>query len=109
MLFFEIDLNVKRLSLIENYISSNLNVNITIEQLAKNVSMSERNLCRFIKDKKGISIHQYITQLKVNKAVSMIKLHEYTLTDIAYMTGFSSPFHLSKSVKKFTGKNPSEL
>ncbi len=105
----EIDTNIKRLSMIENYIAANLSVNITIEQLAKNVNMSERNLCRFIKERKGISIHQYITQLKVNKAVTLIKLKEHSLTDIAVITGFSSPFHLSKSVKKLTRKSPSEL
>ena len=105
----EIDTNFKRLSMIENYIAANLSVNITIEQLAKNVNMSERNLCRFIKENKGVSIHQYITQLKVNKAVLLIKLKEFSLTDIAVITGFSSPFHLSKSVKKLTGKSPSEL
>lgn len=105
----EIDLNSRRLSLIEKYILSNISVNITIEQLAKNVNMSERTLSRFIKEKKGVSIHQYITQIKVNKAVSLIKLNEHTLSDIAFIAGFSSPFHLSKIVKKHTGKSPSEF
>jgi len=105
----EIDTNFKRLSMIEDYIATNLSVNITIEQLAKNVNMSERNLCRFIKEKKGVTIHHYITQLKVKKAVSLIKIKELSLSDVAFITGFSSPSHLSKSVKKLTGKSPSEL
>lgn len=105
----EIDNNLRRLSMIGNYINSNLSMNIKIEQLAKNVNMSERNLCRFIKERKGVSIHQYITQIKVNKAVNLIKSNELKLNEIAFIAGFSSQSHMSKIIKKFTGKNPSEL
>ena len=105
----EIDNVQRRLSMIDDYINSNLSVNITIDQLAKNVNMSERNICRFVKERKGVSIHQYIMQIKINKAIALIRLNEYSLTEVAFITGFSSPFHLSKSVKKHTGKNPSKL
>jgi AraC-like DNA-binding protein len=105
----EIDNTQKRLSMIDNYILSNLNTNITLEQLSKNVNMSERNLSRFIKDRKGVSVHQYMMQIKILKAVDLIKSNTYKLTEIASMLGFSSPFHLSTSIKKHTGKSPSEF
>lgn len=105
----EIDIVQRRLSMIEGYISSNLSLNITIEQLAKNVNMSERNLCRFVKERKGVSIHQYIMQIRINKAVALIRSKEYTLAEVAFIAGFSSQSHLSKTIRKYTGKNPSEL
>lgn len=105
----EVDSVQKRLSMIDSYILVNLSINITIEQLAKNVNMSERSLSRFIKQRKGVSIHQYITQIKINKAVDLLNNELYSISDVAFMTGFSSPFHLSKSIKKYTGKNPSTL
>jgi AraC-like DNA-binding protein len=105
----ESDGTQKRLSMIDDYILSNIGANITLEQLSKNANMSERNLSRFIKERKGVTVHQYIMQFRIAKAVNLIKTNAYTQTEIASITGFSSPFHFSKCIKRYTGKNPSEL
>lgn len=105
----EVDTTEKRIEMIDDFIQSNLGNSIKIEQLAKYLYMSERSLNRFVKQHKGISVHQYILQVRINKAVAMYANPDYTLTDVAYFTGFSSPFHLSKAIKKYTGKNPTEL
>ncbi len=99
----------KRIHMIDEFVQSNLGNSIKIEQLAKYLLMSERSLSRFVKEQKGISVHQYILQMKINRAVELFANPEFTLTDVAYVTGFSSPFHLSKAIKQYTGKNPSEL
>ncbi len=105
----EVNTTEKRLEMIDDFIQSNLGNSIKIEQLANYVIMSERNLSRFVKKHKGVSVHQYILQMKINKAVGLYANPAYTLTDVAYITGFSSQFHLSKAIKQYTGKNPSEL
>jgi AraC-like DNA-binding protein len=99
----------KRIHMIDEFIQSNLGNSIKIEQLAKYLLMSERSLSRFVKEQKGISVHQYILQIRINKAIALCVKPDYTLADVAYVTGFSSPFHLSKAIKQYTGKNPSEL
>jgi AraC-like DNA-binding protein len=99
----------KRLRMIDDFIYSNIANSIQIKQLAKYAFMSERNLCRFIKEHKGVSVHQYILHIRINKAIALYAFPEYTLTDVAYITGFSSPYHLSKAIKQYTGKNPSKL
>ena len=105
----EVDITKKRLKLIEDYIHANITNNIKIEDLAKNVNMSERNLSRFIKSHKGVSVHKYIIQIKVRTAVEILTKSKKTLGEVAVMMGFSSPSHLSSTIKKYIGKNPSEL
>lgn len=105
----EIQITNRRLEMIDSFILSNIDKNITIGELSSFVNMSERNLCRFVKEHKGISIHQYITQQRINLAIDLIKTKMYTISDIAYFSGFSSVSHLSKSIKKNTGMNPSQL
>ena len=105
----EVDITQRRLKLLEGYIHANITSSIKIKDLAKNVYMSERSLSRFVKDKKGISVHKYINQIKVNLAVDLLTNTDHTLSDISVLTGFSSPYHLSSTIKKFTGKNPSEF
>ncbi|MCK4921742.1 MAG: helix-turn-helix transcriptional regulator [Bacteroidales bacterium] len=104
-----IDITQKRLKLIEDYIQANITNNIKIENLAKNVNMSERNLSRFVKEIKGVSVHKYIIQIKVKIAVELISTTSKPLVEIAVLTGFSSPYHLSSTIKRIIGKNPSEL
>ena len=105
----EIDITKKRLKLIRDYIQANITNNIKIEDLAKNVNMSQRNLSRFIKENKGVSVHKYILQIKIKSAVEILTKTKKTLTEVAVITGFSSPYHLSSTIKKYIGKNPSEL
>ncbi len=104
-----VDIDQRRLKLIEDYINANLSTTIKIEDLARNVYMSERSLSRFVKVKKGVSVHKYIIQNRVNKAVQYLSNSSATLAEIAVMTGFSSAYHLSSTIKKYIGKNPSEL
>ena len=105
----EVDNNKRRIRLIHDYIYANITNNIKIEDLAKNVNMSPRNLSRFIRVSKGVSVHKYIVQIKVNRAVEILTKTKTTLSEVAVITGFSSPYHLSSTIKKYVGKNPSEL
>ena len=105
----EVDKTKLRLRLIDEFITANIASNIKIKDLAKNVYLSERSLSRFVKAKKGVSVHKYILQIKINMAVEYIVEDNMTLNEIAVLTGFSSPHHLSSTIKKLTGKNPSQL
>jgi AraC-like DNA-binding protein len=104
-----VDITGKRLTMLDSFIESNLAGPIKISHLAKYLFMSERNLCRFIKTHKGVSAHRYILQLRIKKAVELYTKSGLPLVDVACLTGFSSPFHLSRAIKNVTGKNPTEL
>jgi len=104
-----VDIDKRRLRLIEDYVNANLSSTIRIEDLARNTYMSQRSLSRFVKQSKGVSVHKYIVQIRVNKAVDYLSNTDMTLAEIAVLTGFSSAYHLSSTIKKYIGKNPSEL
>lgn len=105
----EVDVKNKRLVMLDDFIKSNIGTAIKINQISKYLFMSDRNLCRFVKENKGISIHQYVLQIRINKAVDLCRNSEYSFLEIAYITGFSNSSHLSKVIKQYTGKSPSEL
>jgi AraC-like DNA-binding protein/mannose-6-phosphate isomerase-like protein (cupin superfamily) len=107
----EVDMNQTRLKLMDDYIYTNLASSIKIKDLAKNVFMSERSLSRFVKNHKGVSVHKYIIHIRVNKAVEFIRSssNPKKLSEIAFITGFSSISHLSATIKNYTGKNPSRF
>ena len=102
--------NIKtyRMDIINRYIYDNLASKLTSGNIAIQVFLSHRQLCRVIKNNTGMSTHQYIESIRLSVVKKMLNQNNMTLSEIAELTGFSSGFHLSASFKKHTGTNPKE-
>ncbi|HEX7458275.1 MAG TPA: helix-turn-helix domain-containing protein, partial [Ginsengibacter sp.] len=46
-------------------------------------------------------------KLRIEKAIELMKTNKYSLTEIAYLTGFSDQSHFTRIFKQHTNKNPS--
>ncbi|MDA3816011.1 MAG: AraC family transcriptional regulator [Prolixibacteraceae bacterium] len=95
-----------RILTIIEHINSNFYNQITNEYLSNIVAMAPNSLLRLFRDKMGITIHQYIKQVRINKALVEMHNHERTIDDIAYYCGFSDRHHFSKVFKQITGMPP---
>lgn len=84
------------------------NANLTIDDMAEFMNQSRSIFYRKIKSILGVSPIDFIRKIRIKRAVQLIESDEYTLSQIAYMTGFSDPKYFGKCFKKETGKNPSE-
>jgi AraC-like DNA-binding protein len=51
---------------------------------------------------------EYIRKKRIEKAIELMSDRSISLTEIAYLTGFSDQSHFTRIFKKFTGSNPSE-
>jgi transcriptional regulator GlxA family with amidase domain len=45
--------------------------------------------------------------MRVEKAIQLLHSSKYSLTEIAFLTGFSDQSHFTRIFKKHTGENPS--
>lgn len=72
--------------------------------LELNSSYLSREFSKYFED---LNFGDYVRKLRVEKAISLIQNSTYTLTEIAYMTGFSDQSHFTRIFKQSTGKNPS--
>jgi AraC family transcriptional regulator len=57
----------------------------------------------------GITLEKYIITKRLEKVKELLVYTELTLTEIAYVTGFSSINHLSRQFKELTGFSPSHF
>ena len=79
------------------------------EYLAQNFNKSYEMLREFYSKCEGITIEKYFIGIRINKVKKLLLGTSYSLSEIAFITGFNSPHHLSSQFKNSTGLNPSEL
>ncbi|MCK0160956.1 helix-turn-helix domain-containing protein [Allomuricauda sp. F6463D] len=97
------------LHLVEKYIKSNLNRTLTIEELATKASFNTSKLKRDFKRLHGTTVFKYITQLRMEKAHSLISNDGFTIAQAAYEVGYLNPQHFTKAFKRTLGYLPSTL
>jgi signal transduction histidine kinase/ligand-binding sensor domain-containing protein/DNA-binding response OmpR family regulator len=75
--------------------------------LAASLKMSLRQLYRKIKALTDTTVHDFIISVKLNLACELLLSGDYTISEVAYKTGFTEPANFTRSFTKKYGKNPS--
>lgn len=78
----------------------------SIENLAIELRISRSQLYRKVKAMLGISVSDYVIQFKLENAKSMIVNTTFSISEIAYKNGFSSPNYFSTAFKNKYGESP---
>ena len=88
-----------------------LNSNITLPELARNVSMSVHHLSQVINDKLNQNFFDFINQYRVEEAKKLLletdKKH-LTIVAIGFESGFNSNSSFNAVFKKLTNRTPSQ-
>jgi AraC-like DNA-binding protein len=91
-------------------IESNLDNNqLTNDFLAEKLFVSNSTLYRKCNALTGKGINDYIRFKKLLKSQELIRSGEYSISEIAYMTGFNTPSYFSQCFKKEFGMLPSDF
>ncbi|GAB3016481.1 hypothetical protein GCM10027185_10740 [Spirosoma pulveris] len=93
--------------LIQDQIDTNLTLSLNelSESLAVNPAYVSRAFSRYFDD---LSFGEYIRKLRIEKALFLLETTPYSLSEIAYLTGFSDQSHFTRIFKKLVGENPSD-
>lgn len=85
-----------------NKISENIdNTSYTVKELSIDLSVSERNLYRKVKESIDMPVATFIREIKLQRAHELLENKRVrTFTELAHKVGFKSPTHLSTLYKK---------
>ncbi|MHC0441874.1 chromate resistance protein ChrB domain-containing protein [Flavobacterium sp. 3-210] len=79
-----------------------------LKKISNELDLNPSYLSReFSKHFEDLNFGEYVRKLRIEKAISLISNSSHSLTEIAYMTGFSDQSHFTRIFKAHTGKNPS--
>lgn len=93
---------------LKEMIQDQVDANLSLTDISKSLDIHPSYLSReFSKYFNNLSFGEYIRKLRIEKAIELIAQHNYSLTEIAYLTGFSDQSHFTRIFKQHTGKSPS--
>lgn len=99
----------KKLALVLDLIESDLAQDLSLSVLANAAGLSEYHFLRMFKQSTGSTPHQYVINQRVKRALELLKRTDMTITEIAYLLGFSTPAHFTHHFRRKTGVSPREL
>jgi AraC-like DNA-binding protein len=94
---------------LKDIIQDHIDANLSLKELSKGLEINPSYLSReFSRYFENMTFGEYIRKQRIEKAMELMKNPSYSLTEIAYLTGFSDQSHFNRIFKKHTGQNPSQ-
>lgn len=90
------------------YICANLHTSLTLEQVAKQINLSQGYFSNLFKKVLGISFQQFVMHEKMEKAKTML-IEGLQVQEIAMELGYEHRRYFSEVFKKYTDMTPSEF
>lgn len=80
-----------------------------LNALCSEICVSRPQLYRKIISLTGLSPNYFVRNLRMTKAIAMLKQQKLNISEIAYRTGFGSPSYFSKCFAEKFGRPPSDF
>ncbi|MEI8046278.1 MAG: substrate-binding domain-containing protein [Bacteroidota bacterium] len=93
-------------AIIEKHLTDN---EYGVEQMSVEMSLSRVHVYRKIKHLTGLTVSEFIRNIKLKKAAVMLQESGKNIAEVAYETGFSSPSYFSKCFKDLYNISPTEF
>ena len=90
----------------ERFIKLNRTRDISSDDLCKYLSCSRSHISHMFKAETGLSIREYLTNLRIEDAKALLQHSDLTVTEIAFSVGFGSSNYFSNVFKKALGMSP---
>ncbi len=94
---------------LKNRIQDQIDTNLTLTELSRSLDVNPAYVSRvFGRYFDNLSYGEYIRKLRIERAIELLTTTRYSLSEIAYLTGFSDQSHFTRIFKMVMQVNPSE-
>ena len=100
---------LERLNTVLDYIQSNYTKQISNRELADIIHLSEDRFNHLFKESRGMPPLQYMNEVRMKKAMNLLKRKEGTVVEIADSVGFTDYNHFGRQFRRYYGCAPSEI
>ena len=100
---------LERLNTVLDYIQMNYTKQISNRELADIIHLSEDRFNHLFKESMGMPPLQYMNEVRMKKAMNLLKRKEGTVVEIADSVGFTDYNHFGRQFRRYYGCTPSEI
>lgn len=105
----ELSKSSRKLQPIVTYINANYASIANVDEIAKSCYINKSYMCRLFKREMGITIIEYLNNIKIQQACEILKNTDDILTNISLKCGFSNTSYFSYQFKKAMDCTPSQF
>ena len=90
------------------YIHENYRKPIVVEELARSAGISTNYFRTIFRERTGITIYEYTTQIRMEKARELLQDEKQKIREIGEMVGYESSAHFGSVFRRRFGMTPNE-
>ncbi|MBP1991782.1 AraC family transcriptional regulator [Paenibacillus eucommiae] len=91
-----------------DYLKHHVESKLTLTDICKKFAIGRSQLLRIFKANTGCGVIEYLNDLKVERAKTMIREEKYNYTEIAKLLGYNSIHYFSRHFKRSTKMTPTQ-
>ncbi len=92
-----------------NYIDANYNKPITLADVAKASHLSISRLAHIFKEQMGITIIDYVTSVRIERAKQLLLATDQNCTEICFEVGYNNQSYFTRTFKGLVGMTPRQF
>jgi two-component system response regulator YesN len=92
-----------------NYIDANYDKPITLADIARISHLSVSRLAHIFKEQMGITIIDYLTSVRIERAKQLLLATEQSCTEICFQVGYNNQSYFSRTFKELVGMSPRQF
>jgi AraC family transcriptional regulator len=109
-----VEYGVERLSKMQrrraiDFMQEHLDTNVGLRDIARALGMTQYRFARAFRNATGVSVHQSLVDMRINRARDLLSRTERPLAEIAYACGFSSQSHMTSWFRRKHGVTPNQF
>jgi len=92
-----------------NYIDANYDKPVTLAEIAKASHLSSSRLAHIFKEQMGITIIDYLTSVRIERAKQLLLATEQNCTEICFQVGYNNQSYFTRTFKEIVGMPPRQF
>jgi AraC-like DNA-binding protein len=95
-----------RLARVKLHVDEHYAQPISLGEAAQIAALERTYFCRYFHSKVGVCFADWITRVRIKRALVMLMSHDHGITDLAFAVGFQDLRTFERAFKKFAGVTP---
>ncbi|MGL4855066.1 MAG: helix-turn-helix transcriptional regulator, partial [Lentisphaeria bacterium] len=88
------------LNKVNEFVEANISKDISASAIADDFNLAKNYLGSLFRENFGITLGQYVTNLKIQKATELLLLTDFSMNEVALRSGFDNPISFNRAFKR---------